>query len=235
MLGGFVHECGERRGITAADTDPELCEEGRAAEARKGCGKKGRKGEGAPGGQPQASSRNPPEGKCVLCALENSLPSTRALQFVLEKLVRAEQGDKLVLFEAAKAVDHHDDPATAFKSDPELCLQQEHLERQCRSYLENLREGLGKASGRPRQLITTEVVVQKGDPRQLIPDYVAEHEVDMVVVGARGLGKYKSLILGSVSAHLVRPCPVPVLVVPSNPKNQKDRRPDASKPPTSDT
>lgn len=57
------------------------------------------------GGQPQASSSSPPEGKCALCALDDSVPSTRALQFVLEKLpVCAEQGEKLILFVAAKMV-----------------------------------------------------------------------------------------------------------------------------------
>jgi nucleotide-binding universal stress UspA family protein len=36
--------------------------------------------------------------------------------------------------------------------------------------------------------VTCELVVVVGDPREEIPDFIAKHPVDMVVVGSRGLG-----------------------------------------------
>jgi nucleotide-binding universal stress UspA family protein len=37
--------------------------------------------------------------------------------------------------------------------------------------------------------VDSEAVVLVGDLRELIPDYVSKHPVDMVVVGTRGRGK----------------------------------------------
>jgi hypothetical protein len=42
--------------------------------------------------------------RTLLCALDASDHSTRALHFVLEKVVKPEQGDKLILFQAAQPV-----------------------------------------------------------------------------------------------------------------------------------
>lgn len=42
----------------------------------------------------------------------------------------------------------------------------------------------------------------------------AAPEVDLLVIGSRGYGPLHHALMGSVSAHLMRACPVPVLVVP---------------------
>jgi nucleotide-binding universal stress UspA family protein len=41
--------------------------------------------------------------------------------------------------------------------------------------------------------------VLEGDPAERIIDYAKEHEVDIIVIGSRGLGTFKGLLLGSVS------------------------------------
>jgi nucleotide-binding universal stress UspA family protein len=41
--------------------------------------------------------------------------------------------------------------------------------------------------------------VVEGDPAERIIDYAKEHEVDIIVIGSRGLGTFKGLLLGSVS------------------------------------
>jgi nucleotide-binding universal stress UspA family protein len=42
----------------------------------------------------------------------------------------------------------------------------------------------------------------------------AEHDVDLLVCGSRGYGPVRRVLLGTVSAALVRQASVPVLVVP---------------------
>jgi nucleotide-binding universal stress UspA family protein len=39
------------------------------------------------------------------------------------------------------------------------------------------------------------------------------HDADLLVVGSRGLGAFKDLLLGSVSEHCVRHANCPVIVV----------------------
>jgi nucleotide-binding universal stress UspA family protein len=55
--------------------------------------------------------------------------------------------------------------------------------------------------------------IEAGDAGPMIV-WVAEHErSDMTVVGSHGHGALKRLVLGSVSEHVVRHAPCPVLVV----------------------
>ena len=41
--------------------------------------------------------------------------------------------------------------------------------------------------------------VVEGDPAERIIDYAKEHNVDIIVMGSRGMGTFKGLLLGSVS------------------------------------
>jgi nucleotide-binding universal stress UspA family protein len=55
--------------------------------------------------------------------------------------------------------------------------------------------------------------VEGGDPGPMLT-WVAEQEgSDAIVVGSHGHGMFKRLVLGSVSEHVVRHAPCPVLVV----------------------
>jgi nucleotide-binding universal stress UspA family protein len=56
-------------------------------------------------------------------------------------------------------------------------------------------------------------VLEKGDPvRKLLER--AEEGVDLLVLGSRGFGPVMRLLLGSVSARVIREAPCPVMVVP---------------------
>lgn len=60
----------------------------------------------ASSGQPKAtlSSEAGAGGKRLLCALDASEHSVRALRFALDKIVKPEQGDKVILFQAAEPI-----------------------------------------------------------------------------------------------------------------------------------
>jgi nucleotide-binding universal stress UspA family protein len=54
-----------------------------------------------------------------------------------------------------------------------------------------------------------------GDPAETIVEYARNIQADLIVCGSRGLGTLTSLLLGSVSQHLVMHAPCSVLVVRS--------------------
>ncbi|GAQ83968.1 universal stress protein family protein [Klebsormidium nitens] len=153
------------------------------------------------------------DGKRVLCAFDNSDAAARALQFAVDKLVDPEKGDRIVLFQAIQ-----DTRDFAGLDEDGMTVVKDLLKQECLSNVENLKCKLP---------VETEAVVLVGDPRVLIPDYVEKHPVDLVVVGRRGRGMFKSMVLGSVSNYLVSHSPVPVVVVGGTcPKERKEKASD---------
>jgi nucleotide-binding universal stress UspA family protein len=56
-------------------------------------------------------------------------------------------------------------------------------------------------------------VVEPGKPQQALRDYCAQHGVPQLVVGARGIGGFAGIVLGSVSRALLAHSEIPVVVV----------------------
>jgi nucleotide-binding universal stress UspA family protein len=61
--------------------------------------------------------------------------------------------------------------------------------------------------------IRAEAVVREGDPAREL-EGAAEDGIDLLVLGSRGFGPVKSVLLGSVSARVMRSCSVPTVVIP---------------------
>ena len=57
-----------------------------------------------------------------------------------------------------------------------------------------------------------DLVIVEGDPGRALCDVAAERRATVIVAGTRGRGGLKRAVLGSVSDHLVRNAPCPVLV-----------------------
>ena len=53
----------------------------------------------------------------------------------------------------------------------------------------------------------------QGNPASAILDFSKKEKFDLVIMGSRGLGKFKELILGSVSSKIVHHSPCGVLLI----------------------
>lgn len=79
----------------------------------------------------------------------------------------------------------------------------------------------GRAMG-----VTVSFLVWTGDPGESIVSAAEAENIDLVVVGTHGRGTIGRLLLGSVSEHVVRNAPCPVLVV--RPASRGSDRPAAA-------
>ncbi len=70
-----------------------------------------------------------------------------------------------------------------------------------------------------RGLDEHDLVIAEGDPRTALLDVAQERGADLIVVGSRGLGPVSKLVLGSVANSLIQYSPVPVTVVPPEPRH----------------
>jgi len=69
----------------------------------------------------------------------------------------------------------------------------------------------GRAAG-----VHVNFLIWDGDPGESIVDAARSEQVDLVVVGSHGRGSVGRFLIGSVSDHVVRHAPCPVLVVRAN-------------------
>lgn len=63
------------------------------------------------------------------------------------------------------------------------------------------------------QGVSADIFYSEGDPASQIITKAKEGNFDLVVIGSRGLGAFKELMLGSVSHRVSQMSPVPVLIV----------------------
>ena len=71
---------------------------------------------------------------------------------------------------------------------------------------------LGKALEDVGRSPETDAILLKGEPAKALAD--AGGDLDLLVAGSRGYGPLHHVLLGSVSARLMRTCPCPLIVVP---------------------
>ncbi|KAI9090746.1 hypothetical protein K1719_028599 [Acacia pycnantha] len=63
------------------------------------------------------------------------------------------------------------------------------------------------------KLVRAESVIMNGDPREVICEAAEKMQVDLLIMGSRGLGTFKRAILGSVSDYCTHHAKTPVLIV----------------------
>ena len=74
-------------------------------------------------------------------------------------------------------------------------------------------EILERAASKVPESISVITTSETGSPSVTITDFADEIKADLVVIGSRGLGLVKGVLLGSVSQYVVEHAPCPALVV----------------------
>ena len=143
---------------------------------------------------------SPPFSK-ILVAVDRSENSNRALEYTL-KLAKLHES-KVTILHVVEPSPSAPETHTAIRAF-EIAVEDE-----ARKFLDSLAERAQKEYG-----IKPELKWQIGHPAKVIVD-VAEKTVgaDLIVMGSRGLGGFKELLLGSVSHAVVNHARVPVLIV----------------------
>ncbi|WP_085506848.1 universal stress protein [Thalassobacillus devorans] len=73
--------------------------------------------------------------------------------------------------------------------------------------LKPIEERLEKAN------VNYEVVLKRGEPGPTIVKYANEEDIDIVIIGSRGLNTLQEMVLGSVSHKVAKRAECPVMIV----------------------
>jgi nucleotide-binding universal stress UspA family protein len=135
----------------------------------------------------------------ILLATDGSEPSAHAAEYAASLALR---------YGASITVVHAFNPVPAYLGDP-------YYGRAVYATLDEAEELTQKAVDRLRQAGVAEVeaVFIAGPAVEVILDVAETRKPDLIVIGARGLGTWRGLLLGSVSASVTQRAEVPVLVV----------------------
>ncbi len=139
--------------------------------------------------------------KNVLCPIDYSVYSEKALQYAIEFAVK--YGAKLYLL-------HVLDIRIYDINDPELynvtVVDKETIDKLSSRLLKCVNE---ETKGR----IAVEAIVVQGVPFSEIINTAKEHKIDLIVLGTHGRTGISHAIMGSVAEKVVRKSPCPVLTV----------------------
>lgn len=135
----------------------------------------------------------------ILVPLDGSEHSSRALEVAIQ--LAKQLKCKLVLLTVYSMV-------AASGSSPELSLMAIDASR------DRGKEILKKAEETVNsEMIEVETELAAGTAVEAIVEKSKEGKFDMIVMGARGLGTMKKLLIGSVSEGVIKNSPCPVLIV----------------------
>lgn len=147
----------------------------------------------------------------VLVAVDGSAHSKRAVAYGAK--IAAQNGAEVVLFHVMRHLGSDRVP-------PDL-KELEHIEHVRLTEADMLRSVADAVVIEARDLAGTQgatnvqSVIQDGDPATRILEYCKTHEVDLIVIGQRGLGGLAGMLLGSVSQRVSHAAPCACLLIPA--------------------
>jgi nucleotide-binding universal stress UspA family protein len=143
--------------------------------------------------------------------VDGSRGATEALRVALEEAA--------VSGAAVTAVTAWDVPPGSYGAPKSVALAHEFFEQEGQRHLDRCLESAGVT----RLGVAVERRLVKGDARRILCS--AAESADMLVLGSRGLGTVRSLLLGSVGMYCVHHAPCPVVIVPLRGQDEEEVSP----------
>ncbi|KAJ0095765.1 hypothetical protein Patl1_14983 [Pistacia atlantica] len=155
--------------------------------------------------------------KKVMLAIDESEYSHYALMWVLDNLKDSINKGQFIIFMAQQPPNYNYTFAASLGSARMYCptvansdfvnSAQENHRKLALALLEKARD-ICASKG-----VKAELVTEVGDPRAAICSAVEKLNINMLILGQRGLGKIKRALIGSVSNYCIQYAKCPVLVV----------------------
>ena len=139
----------------------------------------------------------------IIVGIDGSDPSHRALEWAIREA--AVRHAPLTVFTVQQAVVGYWGSPVLYPGDEDLA---EHSRKTTQKETDNVLEKIGLES-RPSSVTVRGVT---GLPAEALIEAAAD--ADLLVVGSRGAGGFKRLLMGSVSTQVTHHAPCPVVVIP---------------------
>ncbi|KAI9206085.1 uncharacterized protein BJ171DRAFT_40857 [Polychytrium aggregatum] len=155
----------------------------------------------------RSDSMSTPTSKQILVAIDDSEHSSYALEFVFTHLVA--EGDRVHVVSVCR-INSLIDYSLPIRTDLAADMEGDEIQELA---LNEVRAEVVRVSSRHPHQCEVVIKILAGDPREAILSYADEIMPTLIVVGSRGRSAIQSLLLGSVSAHVVHHAKAPVMVV----------------------
>lgn len=148
----------------------------------------------------------------ILVALDGSEPSNNALNQAVEIATKFKA--KLIMIAVVQRVMIPIFPDEGFGGVPLSAAKDmaQYQDKMRNVYQTVLNDAKTKIT-REYPNLDVEGILMEGRPSGTITDYAEKNEVDLIVMGSRGIGGYTGWILGSTSRRVVDSCTKPILIV----------------------
>lgn len=148
--------------------------------------------------------------KKILVPTDFSKRSANALNYAVQLAKKTEA--EILLF--------HVYSVPVLPEDPTLISTAQYLEEEALESLEKLKESLEELD--PSLKISC--ATKAGSPVSEISDYAKNQRVDLIVIGAQGIGYIQERIFGSTTSNLIRKVEIPVMVIDKQVKFKEPKK-----------